>query len=730
MIGNRLLPKDHGDWFVSFMVAITSVSIAFFAISFYRTAANFALLGDDVMPNLGVRSFFAIALLSIVLFALFRCLQLGKLSKLCHFVYRHRVAIGICLVAFCTAFEISGTSIAIIGNYVGGSDTEGVLFGIPRSVRSDEWAVMTPFAFSQEYTGYSSISDLLRGGSTDVTMVYAQPCWAFPTLFRPFLWGYLLLKSTRGLAFFWSARLVALFLVSEAFARLMFGEDRKVSVAFALMVTFSGTVQWWFAVNGTAELFIFGELLVISFSRMLHSDCSNHLARFGLTLAIAWLCVAFVLVIYPAWQVVLFWVFFAIVISLCIQYLREGHAVRDLLTQICPLLFALLLTGVAVAACFVPVLDVIKTVSATEYPGSRKSLGGGLALTNLFNWGSSLAEPLAASHCSPNACEKAMFFSPAPLGAILALGSIAHSIHKKSKADPVLLPLAIVELVFLIYCFVGVPDILSTVTFLSHSTSSRVLQMMGYVDLILLFRLATFRLATDRTDNVSDGKARATGLIISLFAVAVLSVAGAVSGGNIRLALVALNAVGMFCLLASLILIRGKVPGANMALLVVSVLVALSGAAVNPVQHGAAALTDSDTASVVREYSDSDDLWITEGSVLGDLCIANGASCINSVNTYPRLDVWSTLDPDGMYKSVYNRYAHIIVVPTTEATTFKLNSADSFTVELNLDDARKIGITKWLISVDLAAYDTESTQAVKVADAGQRSIWELEDVRH
>lgn len=725
MIGNRLLPKGRGDWLVSFMVAITSVSIAFFAVSFYRTAANFALLGDDVMPNLGVGSFVAIALLSIALFALFRGLQLGTLSKLCRFAYRHRVAIGICLVAFCTAFEINGSSIATIGNYVGGCDTEGVLFGIPRAVRSDEWTVMTPFAFSQEYTGYSSISDLLRGGSTDVTMVYAQPCWAFPTLFRPFLWGYLLLGSTRGLAFFWSARLAALFLVSEAFARLMFGEDRKVSVAFALMVAFSGTVQWWFAVNGAAELFIFGELLVISFSRMLHSDRSDRLARFGLTLAIAWLCVAFILVIYPAWQVGLFWVFFAIGVSLCIRYLREGHAVRDLVIQIRPLLFALLLTGMAVAACFVPVLDVIKTVSATEYPGSRKSLGGDLALTNLFNWGSSLAEPLAASLCSPNACEKATFFSPAPLGAILAFWSIAHSVHKKSKADPVLLPLAIVELVFLIYCFVGLPDILSTVTLLSHSTSGRVLQMMGYVDLILLFRLTT-----NGADSISDGKARAAGLIISLFAVAVLSVAGAVSSGNIRLALVVLNAVGMFCLLAALILIRGKVPGANMALLVVSVLVALSGAAVNPVQHGAGALTDSDTASAVREYSDSDDLWIAEGSVLGDLCIANGASCINSVNTYPRLDMWSTLDPNGMYKSVYNRYAYIVVAPTTKATTFELNSADFFTVELNLDDARKIGITKWLISLDLAEYNTESTRAVKVADAGPYSIWELEDVQY
>ena len=92
--------------------------------------------------------------------------------------------------------------------------------------------------------------------------------------------------------------------------------------------------------------------------------------------------------------------------------------------------------------------------------------------------------------------------------------------------------------------------------------------------------------------------------------------------------------------------------------------------------------------------------------------------------------MWSALDPDGIYKGVYNRYAHIAVVPTTEATIFELNSVDSFIVKLGLDDARKIGITKWLVSVDLAEYDTESTRAVRVADAGPYSIWELEDVQY
>lgn len=45
------------------------------------------------------------------------------------------------------------------------------------------------------------------------TMVYGQPSYAVATLFRPFLWGYLLLGAERGLAFFWDARMLCMMLV-------------------------------------------------------------------------------------------------------------------------------------------------------------------------------------------------------------------------------------------------------------------------------------------------------------------------------------------------------------------------------------------------------------------------------------------------------------------------------------------------------------------------------------
>lgn len=183
-----------------------------------------------------------------------------------------------------------------------------LLMGIPREIRSDEWLINTPFALSQLRDGLHPVSSLLASGDTNVTPIYAHPCWSFSTLFRPFLWGHLFFDASAGLAFFWIARLVILFLVTIQFGLYLFSQRRGISFAFASMVTFSSTVQWWFAVNGIAELFIFGQGLVVALDCFLKSESLR--SRFLISTMMSWAAAAYVLVIYPAWQVVLFWIFF------------------------------------------------------------------------------------------------------------------------------------------------------------------------------------------------------------------------------------------------------------------------------------------------------------------------------------------------------------------------------------------------------------------------------------
>lgn len=183
-------------------------------------------------------------------------------------IIRWRFLIAAVVLTVCVACKLSGSSVALWGTVTGGTSFQGTLLGIPREIRSDEWDVMTPFSFSQVQSGFLAQSPILGGGDTDVTMVYGQPAFATATLFRPFLWGYFLLGAERGLSFFWCARLLCMLLVGFSFFRL-FSKDDAICALGSLLCALAPATQWWFAVNGTAELLIFGEGLVLVLARLL-----------------------------------------------------------------------------------------------------------------------------------------------------------------------------------------------------------------------------------------------------------------------------------------------------------------------------------------------------------------------------------------------------------------------------------------------------------------------------
>lgn len=733
--------NNYNDILIALLLFASCFLIAFMAIGFAKTVFNYqqtssdySQIGNDLMPNLGPISLAAIIIVSLCLFIFLEAIKNGVAVGIFSFLYEHRFAVGAVIILTATIFELSGSSIACMSAFLGEGSSQGTLFGIPRSIRSDEWLVFTPFAFSQEAISYAPVSDLLRGTSTNVNLVYAQPCWDFSTFFRPFLWGYLLLGSTRGLAFFWSSRLVCLFLTSEAFAQIVLGKKRAVSTAFALMVTFSSTVQWWFAVNGTAELFIFGQLLVICLEGLLRINSYPKAWRAQITVAlsfsIAWLCVAFILILYPAWQVTLFWVFLSVGISRIVIFAKEGHETAEILSKIKPLLISLIITVIAIGICFIPVIDIVKVVSETVYPGSRVINGGGFNPVQLGDWARAIFSPLAASaqstyaytsFFSTNVCESSVFFAATPLGCCVALMSCARARLKKEPLDPTLCSLSVVEAFLLFYCVVGLPAPIASITLLSHSGVTRCWEMIGYIDLILMLRWSalTYRKPKNSTKRQQ---------VFLTLAIAVLCIAWSISAENVRLLFTIGAGAAMTCLLASMVLMRLEVVGSDLCFFTIAVFVAISGACVNPLQYGAYALTQGPTATAISQSNNSNDLWIADNSILGDLCVSEGASCINSVNTYPSLSTWHTVDPDGKYEEVYNRYAHITVEPTYGKTSFELMSPDSFKLFISLDELRKLGVTKWISSKNLSDYSTDTTEAIAEETTGGYTIWRLVNV--
>jgi hypothetical protein len=89
-------------------------------------------------------------------------------------IFQHRWFIGFIVLIVCIFFEIHGSSIGKYSLLLQSPKID--LFGHFRSIRSDEWLVSTPFAFSQYFNDFRVTTDIIRGMSTDLTMVYSQVC--------------------------------------------------------------------------------------------------------------------------------------------------------------------------------------------------------------------------------------------------------------------------------------------------------------------------------------------------------------------------------------------------------------------------------------------------------------------------------------------------------------------------------------------------------------------------
>lgn len=193
------------------------------------------LLADSFAP-IALMPLFLVA--TAALSAVFLLLATGIGDSFSSLLFRYRFLIGASITVLATLLGLSGSSISLWSKMYNGGSHMDLLMGIPREVRSDEWLVNTPFALSQLRDGLHPVSSLLAGGDTNVTTIYAQPCWSFSTLFHPFLWGYLFFDAPAGRAFFWTARLVILFLVTMQFGLYLFSQRRGISFVLRLWLPF------------------------------------------------------------------------------------------------------------------------------------------------------------------------------------------------------------------------------------------------------------------------------------------------------------------------------------------------------------------------------------------------------------------------------------------------------------------------------------------------------------
>ncbi len=626
--------------------------------------------------------------------------------------WRHWLALA--LLAVAVLFKLNGSSIGMWNQYVPNERAVAPLLGKPRAIRSDEWAVFTPLTLAQSNGGdsaYAYFSEIPRGAKTDMYSVYAQPVRHPLLAFRPFLAGFAFLGFERGLAFFWAARWLALFLVMYALFKRLTSDDRALSAIGAAMVVLSPVVQWWGAINALAEMLIFGGLAVLALDRFMEEASVRR--RILPAAGMAYCAVAYAMTLYPGAMVPLGYVFAALAAGMVVRRVRGGFRL-DLRTGLVAL--AAGAAAVAVLAFYVwKSQEAFKLAAGTVYPGARVCPGGGCLQCLANEWGNFIL-PWTERNLAGNAFERSTFLALFPLGAVVCFAAMVLN----RRLDGVAVGLMLVSALLFAYCAFGIPETAAKASLLGRSTGQRAAVAFGFAQLLLLLRGLSL---------LGERRPAWCLVVLSALAFGIFSTLAArwAYGGYLKATRLPFIAAASCAGCALLLRFRDA---RGMAAAFFLVLMLLAGGPVNPVQRGTAGVLDSDLAREIRRIVQHDrGLWLVDGCEFPvmEYPIMLGAPTVNSTNVYPARERWGVLDPSGRYESVWNRYSHIrATIVKADASSFRLIQDDYFALDLPNADVARLGVRYVLSPRDLAALSDGHASYRRIGGASGYHIYSVD----
>ncbi|MCR4673652.1 MAG: hypothetical protein K5675_01480, partial [Lachnospiraceae bacterium] len=286
------------------------------------------------------------------------------MRKMGDYFFRYRYPLALCLFILGILLEFTGSSIGMWNTYYGTEDT-GVLLGSSRDIRMDEWATLTPFVWSQYFgdNPFSYFSSIVRGTSTDVFLEYGTPVMSLAMLFRPFYLGYLFLPIAKGMAFFWCGRIIALFMASFEFGRILTKDKRGIALIYGLFITFAPVVQWWFSTNGFVEMLIAMQLAVVLLWKYMEVD--SYKKKIACMIGIGICAGTFTLTMYPSWMVPLAYVLIILIIWTFYEH-RDNFRIKS--GDVVIVATIIVITGIGVLFILLKSKETIDLLANTAYP--------------------------------------------------------------------------------------------------------------------------------------------------------------------------------------------------------------------------------------------------------------------------------------------------------------------------------------------------------------------------
>lgn len=623
----------------------------------------------------------------LIFFLLFTFLGLHfilDIEQMYNTLFRYRYLAAFLLLVVLVSLQIHGSSMVCMDTWLG-QPAQGAyatpLFNEGRYIRSDEWAGILNFRLGSlmrenKWGSYNELFIPETGAPIAYGSVYAG--WANLANVLQFLYPFMPGPGYSE-SLLWCGTIIFGFMASLEWCYLITGKNKLLGLTGACLITFSSFYQWWdfrptWIFSAQAAL----ALIWYFFEKKLFWH------RCLIILGIASAGASFVQMMYPPWIVPAGYAVLVFLAWIIYQHWEDVRALtkKDYLI-IC---MGILLSLSIIAAYLFDNAIYLSAISHTVYPGARFYSGGDYSFWNLYaeNFTFQMSE-------FGNPSELSGMYTLFPLPMLLLSGIAIYRKKQNKKQNILQLMLLLLSGIYLSYLVVGWPRWLSRITMMGYAT--RTGDVFAWIQVLLLI------LAIQESVSLSLKKRGLATFSIVIITVGLLQYGVTESSWRLSQVFLASDWSTPAILVTSIAawVVLSKNENAKKYFCIVLCICAMySAALVHPVMRGVDAIYTHPVAQKIRSIAEKDRKsgWVTVdvGWPLSNFVRACGVPVFSGTQSYPNLEFWHTLDPQGKDEKIYNRFAYIAAAVTNEKTSMKLLQEDCFLINLNVRQMESMGI--------------------------------------
>jgi hypothetical protein len=560
---------------------------------------------------------------------------------------------AVCLLTIC---KISGSSVGMYNKFFYGTNyhDKNLISGEPRSVRSDEWLVVTPMTVSQKLNGLKAHNPFIGETGQDMSAVGDAPHATWDEIFSPQNWSFFLLPVEFAFAFKWWFLGLLLIVSCYFFILAVMPGRRWFAIFVSLALFFAPYFQWWYQTI-TLVTVAYGFMALTAWIKFLQAKEKK--PRMGWAALLGYSLLALVMAQYPPFVIP---VLLAVIAAGGGYYMEQWREQKATLKRTAMYLGGIAASIIAVFVLFVLTrLDALKLEAGTEYPGKRAAEA--LQLDWLHFFGGFLSTQLQsaekAAHYFSNQSEASNFIMIAPFLLIPSGYILWRSFRAKGKERArhwSLLFLNILLVIFAIRFTVEITGSGPIASLLKVVPNNRILLGIGFIAFLQFILLAR-----DQEKYTYPVWVKKGGMWLVFWAlVAVGMLIRHQYHGYITSGLKILVLAGAMAALYRLFVTK-RILLASMLLLALSV---YASGHVNPLYRGLSPLINSPLTHAVKDVNnEKPGTWIVLDSLeYNSYLPAANIKAISGVYQYPQFDLWKKIDPTGADKPIYNRYAQAV----------------------------------------------------------------------